>query len=203
MIFSRQTGLVTVAALLLAGSPFASPATARKHPKPKHPEAMHPKAVHPKAEHPAPQKGTKHTAPKATRHTARKIKRHKRGQAAIDNHRAQQIQEALVREHYLNGEPSGTWDSSTQEAMRRYQSDQGWQTKQVPDSRALIRLGLGPAHDHLLNPESAMTTGPKLPQSAANTQPVTPAFSKAPAASRNLSPINSPATAVPGIAPSH
>jgi hypothetical protein len=30
----------------------------------------------------------------------------------------------------------------------------------VPDSRALIKLGLGPDHQHLLNPESAMTTAP-------------------------------------------
>jgi len=42
--------------------------------------------------------------------------------------------------------------------MERYQSDNGWQTKVVPDSRALIKLGLGPDHEHLLNPESAMTS---------------------------------------------
>jgi len=45
--------------------------------------------------------------------------------------------------------------------MRRYQSDHGWQTKEVPDSRALIKLGLGPSKDHLLNPESAMSTAPE------------------------------------------
>jgi peptidoglycan hydrolase-like protein with peptidoglycan-binding domain len=196
MIFSRQTGLVTAAALLLAGASWAPAATTKKHAKPKHPEA-----VHPKVEHPTPQKGTKHAAPKATRHTAKKVKGHKRGQAAIDNQRAQQIQEALVRDHYLNGEPSGAWDASTQEAMRRYQADQGWQTKQVPDARALIRLGLGPDHGHLLNPESAMTTGPKLSQSASYAQPAAAAFSKAPVASHNSSPINSPATAVTPISP--
>ncbi|MBV9182237.1 MAG: peptidoglycan-binding protein [Acidobacteria bacterium] len=86
-----------------------------------------------------------------------------RGQQAIDGGRARQIQEALVREHYLSGLPSGVWDSTTQEAMRRYQQAQGWQSKTVPDSRALIRLGLGPDHEHLLNPESAMTMGPELP----------------------------------------
>ena len=49
--------------------------------------------------------------------------------------------------------------------MRRYQADHGWQSKTVPDSRALISLGLGPSHDHLLNPESAMTTGPEVSHS--------------------------------------
>jgi hypothetical protein len=48
------------------------------------------------------------------------------------------------------------WDGTTQAAMQRYQADQGWQSKTTPDSRALIKLGLGPNHDHLLNPESAM-----------------------------------------------
>ncbi len=52
------------------------------------------------------------------------------------------------------------WDQESEEAMRRYQGDHGWQTKEVPDSRALIKLGLGPSNDHLLNPESAMTSAP-------------------------------------------
>jgi hypothetical protein len=82
----------------------------------------------------------------------------KRGQQAIDAERAREIQTALIREHYMDGEPSGSWDGPTQAAMQRYQADQGWQSKTTPDARALIKLGLGPSHDHLLNPESAMTT---------------------------------------------
>ena len=85
-----------------------------------------------------------------------------RGQKAIESERAQQIQEALIREHYMDGQPSGKWDDATQAALRRYQADQGWQSKSVPDSRALIKLGLGPNHDHLLNPESAMTMAPSV-----------------------------------------
>lgn len=85
----------------------------------------------------------------------------KRGQKAIDVERVQQIQEALVRENYLHGTPSGKWDDATQAALRRYQADNGWQSKSVPDSRALIKMGLGPNHDHLLNPETAMTTRPE------------------------------------------
>jgi hypothetical protein len=67
----------------------------------------------------------------------------------------------VIREHYLEGTASGTWDAKSQSAMQRYQSDNGWQSKTVPDSRALIKLGLGPNHDHLLNPESAMTSQPE------------------------------------------
>jgi len=98
-----------------------------------------------------------------------------RGQQKIDSERARSIQEALIREHYLSGEPTGAWNQESEEAMRRYQGDHGWQTKEVPDSRALIKLGLGPSKDHLLNPESAMTTAPDAPrassQSAAPTDP--------------------------------
>jgi cytoskeletal protein RodZ len=87
----------------------------------------------------------------------------KRGQQAIDSDRARQIQTALIRERYMEGEPTGVWDSATQAAMQRYQAAQGWQSKTTPDSRALIKLGLGPSKDHLLNPENAMTTPTPLP----------------------------------------
>ena len=90
-----------------------------------------------------------------------------RGQQKIDSDRARSIQEALIREHYLHGEASGTWNQASEDAMRKYQADHGWQSKTVPDSRALISLGLGPSKDHLLNPESAMTTVPDAPKSAA------------------------------------
>ena len=91
---------------------------------------------------------------------ARKSRSRKRGQQKIDSQRARQIQEALVREHYLSGNPSGAWDGATQKAMQKYQADNGWQSKTTPDSRALIKLGLGPGQEHLLNPESAMTQPP-------------------------------------------
>jgi hypothetical protein len=61
----------------------------------------------------------------------------------IDSARATQIQTALIKAGYLSGAPSGVWDTQTQAAMEKLQSDNGWQTKLVPDSRALIKLGLG------------------------------------------------------------
>lgn len=77
------------------------------------------------------------------------IRRHHhvvRGQRGIDSERATQIQEALIKQRYMSGTPSGEWDSTTEAAMQKYQSDHGWQTKMTPDSRALIALGLGPDH---------------------------------------------------------
>lgn len=78
-------------------------------------------------------------------------KRH--GQQQIASDRAREIQEALIRERYLDGQPTGIWDARTTAAMRKFQADQGWQSKVVPDSRALIKLGLGPSHENDLNPD--------------------------------------------------
>lgn len=95
----------------------------------------------------------------------RKASWKKKGQQGINSDRASQIQQALIREKYLTGEPSGTWDARTQAALVKYQGDNGWQTKVVPDSRALIKLGLGPNYSaELLNgppqtsPASALST---------------------------------------------
>ena len=97
---------------------------------------------------------------------SRKSASSRHGQQKIDPVRSREIQEALIREHYLDGTASGTWDAKSQSAMQRYQADNGWQSKSVPDSRALIKMGLGPDHEHLLNPESAMTSQPEVPRSS-------------------------------------
>lgn len=81
---------------------------------------------------------------KSHRRRARKGAWKRHGQQGIQAERATAIQQALIREKYLSGEPNGQWDARTQAAMARYQTDHGWQSKITPDSRALIKLGLGP-----------------------------------------------------------
>lgn len=66
------------------------------------------------------------------------------GQRTIEDDRATQIQAALIKAGYLSGTPSGHWDAESIAAMTKLQADNGWQTKLVPDSRALIKIGLGP-----------------------------------------------------------
>lgn len=103
---------------------------------------------------------TAHSSTHKGKKTRKTASRHPRGQQKIDSQRALEIQEALIREHYLSGKPTGVWNDQTQQAMQRYQADNNWQSKTTPDARALIKLGLGPDHQHLLNPESAMTSQP-------------------------------------------
>jgi len=76
------------------------------------------------------------------------VKKHlKRGfkpTGGIAPDRATAIQTALIKAGYMTGQPTGTWDATSEQAMQKMQSDNGWQTKITPDSRALIKLGLGP-----------------------------------------------------------
>jgi hypothetical protein len=80
------------------------------------------------------------------------------GQRTIDDTRATQIQTALIKSGYLSGGASGHWDAATQSAMQKYQGDNGWQTKLTPDSRAIIKLGLGPRRDSELTASSSSAT---------------------------------------------
>jgi len=85
---------------------------------------------------PAPPANLKHNHP-ATRQPTQ----------GMDPARATQIQTALIKAGYLTGAPTGIWDADSIAAMQKLQSDNGWQTKIIPDSRALILLGLGPQQD--------------------------------------------------------
>lgn len=82
---------------------------------------------------------------------SRRRQHHVHGQQAIDPERVTQIQQALIRQHYLTGDANGEWNVATQAAMQKYQSDHGWQTRLMPDSRALKALGLGPDYSTAIN----------------------------------------------------
>jgi peptidoglycan hydrolase-like protein with peptidoglycan-binding domain len=97
------------------------------------------------------------TSPKLPKHTKAPAKTP--GQRSIDDNRASQIQASLIKSGYLSGEASGHWDAQTQAAMQKFQEDNGWQTKLIPDSRAIIKLGLGPAHDTNASTASAPALG--------------------------------------------
>jgi peptidoglycan hydrolase-like protein with peptidoglycan-binding domain len=121
-----------------------------------HPGAAHASSHKPEMVHRDSTKGSKRKSHAHGRKTAR---RH--GQKQIDSARTREIQAALIRANYMQGEPTGRWDQTTKVAMARFQSDNGWQSRTLPDSRALIKLGLGPSRDHLLNPETAMISRPE------------------------------------------
>ncbi len=117
--------------------------------------------------HPSKGHATKTSHKASSKHTRRGAwKRH--GQQEIKDDRASEIQAALIREKYLDGTPSGQWDSRTQQAMARYQADHGWQSKVTPDSRAIIKLGLGPSHSQDMRPVSSPVDGTTTSSSVAS-----------------------------------
>jgi peptidoglycan hydrolase-like protein with peptidoglycan-binding domain len=108
---------------------------------------------------------TKRVTAKKTSAKHKKVKAKKgswktRGQKQIADDRTREIQTALVREGYMEGEPTGVMDGETKSALAKLQADNGWQTKIVPDSRALIKLGLGPDQSKVINPDTAALASP-------------------------------------------
>ena len=169
---TARVGIATlflVAAISMSAADTSTSSTSTTQKKPSHSSTK--PATHKTSSHTS----SSHTNTKSASHKGKKTSKH--GQQNIDADRTHQIQTALIREHYLDGAPSGKWDDATQKAMQKYQADNGWQNKTVPDSRALIKMGLGPNQDHLLNPESAMTTSPSQHPAVA----VDPAVEKFPA----------------------
>jgi peptidoglycan hydrolase-like protein with peptidoglycan-binding domain len=100
------------------------------------------------------------TSPKlANKHSKSSTK--SSGQRTIDDTRATQIQTSLIKSGYLSGEASGHWDFQTESAMQKFQEDNGWQTKLIPDSRAIIKLGLGPVQNSGLSSTSSTIAAPE------------------------------------------
>jgi hypothetical protein len=121
--------LPRVSTMILAAALVASPAFATSN-------------------HSVPTNGHAHTS--LTHRAGKAVRGHLRraskpvGQRGIAPERATEIQSALIHENYMTGAPTGQWDAQTEAAMQKFQADHGWQTKLTPDSRALIKLGLGP-----------------------------------------------------------
>ena len=82
------------------------------------------------------------------------------GQQAIEPSRVMEIQRALIARKYLTGEADGKWDATTIAAMQKLQADQGWQTRLMPDSRALKLLGLGPDYSGAINAKGSSFADP-------------------------------------------
>jgi Putative peptidoglycan binding domain len=149
-----QLALALCVTLVFAGATSATTtSTTTTKPKSKHSQTS-------KTHSASSSSSSSKTHSKHSTKTAAKSTPKSHGQRGIDEERTREIQSALIQQHYLTGEPTGAWDQSTKDALTKYQADNGWQTKLTPDSRALIKLGLGPDHKGLLNPDTASIPSP-------------------------------------------
>lgn len=76
---------------------------------------------------------------KAKKHHVKKVK----GQKAPTPDRISEIQTALSRDGYYQGDPNGKWDSNTVAAVQKFQSANGMDGNGKLDAPTLQKLGLG------------------------------------------------------------
>ena len=117
---------------------------------------------------------TKKSASSTKRHTARgkkssaKSKRRERGQKAPTEDRVSEIQQALAKDGSYAGTPSGKWDDSTTEAMKKFQESHGLTPTGKLDARTLQQLGLGSSITGVA-PPAPSSTASKLVSSTPQT----------------------------------
>ena len=119
--------IVAVASLALGCGAFPTVAAARPR-GPGSPATASATPVHHKRHHTA----------KRRRHVKRV-----RGQMAPTADRITEIQTALSRDGYYQGEPNGKWDSNTVAAVQKFQSANGMDANGKLDAPTLQKLGLG------------------------------------------------------------
>ncbi len=105
----------------------------------------------------------------------RRGRRRRYGQSRPEPKRIREIQKALIKVGYLKGSPTGRWSTATRNAMKRFQKDNGFRVTGLPESKTLMKLGLGP---HPLPPEldptakddPSETPPPEKPSSSSSTE---------------------------------
>jgi len=122
-------------------------------------------ALSPQGQRPAAHETTRTTShhrqslsPSRSRHARRKTSARRQlswTKVRLGSGRVEEIQSALAHAGYYQGEPTGRWDDRTREAMRHYQTANGFGATGLPDAKSIMKLGLGP---HPLPEELAATT---------------------------------------------
>lgn len=124
-------------AMLMAISLLAPGLHAARRP---HPVKHHARKAH---LHVVARRHATHSARRRVRrwHRRRYIRYRYRSHPSRD--RIEQIQRALVRGGFYQGDPSGRWDSSTIDAMKSFQQAHGLEPTGKIDAKSLQQLGLG------------------------------------------------------------
>jgi len=110
---------------------------------------------------PSAKPGTRTRHAKSTKRTTRR----ERGQKAPAPDRISEIQTALAKDGSFSGKPSGKWDVSTVDAMKKFQETHGLNPSGKLDAKTLQKLGLGSQTAGLAPPmppvsSSSLSTSP-------------------------------------------
>jgi peptidoglycan hydrolase-like protein with peptidoglycan-binding domain len=150
-------------ALTCSLSVNASPSPAAPALKPRQSSASVPAA--------SPQSSATSTKKKKTKHHSSK---REPTQKAPTPDRISEIQSALARGGYYQGQPNGKWDSNTVAALQKFQSDNGMNASGKLDALSLQKLGLG-----------SSTAGVDAPKPVSHTSSNANTASSAPAPTAN------------------
>jgi peptidoglycan hydrolase-like protein with peptidoglycan-binding domain len=125
-----------------------------------------------KAQGTTPSKSTSAKPGSRTTHHARSSKkatRQERGQKAPAPERISEIQTALAKDGSFSGKPSGKWDPSTIDAMKKFQEAHGLNPSGKLDAKTLQKLGLGSQTAGLAAPMPPVSSSSSLATSPSGT----------------------------------
>jgi peptidoglycan hydrolase-like protein with peptidoglycan-binding domain len=108
--------------------------------------------------------------------------------------RISEIQSALARNGYYQGQPNGKWDSNTVSAMQKFQSGNGLEPSGKLNALSLQKLGLGSSVAGVSAPKPIQPAGSKPPASPTSSTDPASAPQSANSAATSL-PVSSPAPA--------
>ncbi len=91
----------------------------------------------------APQTAKRSSSTSTKKKSKRRHSRREPTQKAPTPQRISEIQSALARGGYFEGEPSGKWDAPTMAAMQKFQSGHGLEPSGKINALSLQKLGLG------------------------------------------------------------
>jgi peptidoglycan hydrolase-like protein with peptidoglycan-binding domain len=101
--------------------------------------------------------------------STKKATRAERGQKAPAPERISEIQTALAKDGSFNGKPSGKWDPSTVDAMKKFQESHGLNPSGKLDAKTLQKLGLGSQTAGLAAPMPPVSSSSSLATSPSAT----------------------------------
>jgi hypothetical protein len=133
---------------------------------------------------------------KAKKHHVKKVN----GQKAPTADRINEIQTALSRDGYYQGEPNGKWDSNTVAAMQKFQLANGMDANGKLDAPTLQKLGLGSDIAGVSAPKPIVPSSPNAAPSSSAPSPApvpqtSASSSGGPVASAASSPSSLPSSA--------
>jgi peptidoglycan hydrolase-like protein with peptidoglycan-binding domain len=156
--------------LLLAGGLLSLPAGWAQSPKHSTKKAIVPtSASSPKGATASAAKKTPTRAKSGTRGKSRRVSsrasRREKGQKTPTPDRITEIQQALGKNGAYASQPSGKWDASTVEAVRKFQAGHGLNASGKLDAKTLQQLGLGSTTAGIAPPAPTVTSVNRLTSS--------------------------------------